>query len=81
MRFVAFRPMPFERLLRSNEAEHTAPAPAEAWLLSKREGSSHSLWTNPATGAVEAIPRHTEISNLLARKICRNLSIPEIGEE
>ncbi|HEY3306387.1 MAG TPA: type II toxin-antitoxin system HicA family toxin [Candidatus Binatia bacterium] len=47
----------------------------------KREGSSHSLWTNPGTGAVEAIPRHTEIPNRLARKICRNLSIPEIGEE
>ena len=44
-------------------------------------GSSHSLWTNPATGAVEAIPRHTEISNRLVRKICRNLSIPEIGQE
>ena len=27
----------------------------------KREGRSHSLWTNPATGAVEAVPRHTEI--------------------
>ncbi|PYR00459.1 MAG: addiction module toxin, HicA family, partial [Acidobacteria bacterium] len=22
---------------------------------------SHSLWMNPATGAVEAVPRHTEI--------------------
>jgi len=28
----------------------------------KREGTSHSLWCNPATGAVEAIPRRTEIS-------------------
>jgi hypothetical protein len=45
----------------------------------KREGASHSLWTNPATGAVEAIPRHTEIANNLARKICRRLSVPEIG--
>jgi mRNA interferase HicA len=43
----------------------------------KREGSSHSLWINPQTGAVEAIPRHTEIKNLLAGKICRSLSIPE----
>jgi len=33
----------------------------------------------PATGAVEAVPRHTEISNQLARKICRGLSRPEIG--
>ena len=45
----------------------------------KREGRSHSLWTNPATGAVEAIPRHTEIPDVLARKICRGLSVPEIG--
>ena len=36
----------------------------------KREGRSHSLWTNPATGAIEAVPRHTEISDILARKIC-----------
>lgn len=45
----------------------------------KREGASHSLWTNPATGAVEAVPRHTEIANKLARKIYRRLSVPEIG--
>jgi len=45
----------------------------------KREGRSHSLWCNPRTGAVEAVPRHTEIVEALARKICRGLSIPEIG--
>ncbi|MGH9897068.1 MAG: type II toxin-antitoxin system HicA family toxin [bacterium] len=45
----------------------------------KREGRAHSLWMNLATGAVEAVPRHTEIPNLLARKICRGLGIPEIG--
>jgi hypothetical protein len=47
----------------------------------KREGSSHSLWTNSQTGTIEAVPRHIEISNLLAKKICRNLSVPEIGQE
>ena len=47
----------------------------------KREGASHSLWTNPRTGAVEAVPRHTEIPNNLARKISRNLGVPEIGSE
>ncbi len=47
----------------------------------KREGRAHSLWSNPATGAVEAIPRHTEIANLLTRKICRNLGVPEPGGE
>jgi mRNA interferase HicA len=45
----------------------------------KREGRSHSLWTNPRTGQLEAVPRHTEIPDVLARKICRGLSVPEIG--
>ena len=44
----------------------------------KREGRSHSLWTNPRTGQVEAVPRHTEVSDILARKICRGLSVPEV---
>jgi len=46
----------------------------------KREGASHSLWCNANTGHVEAVPRHTEIANNLARKICRALSVPEIGK-
>lgn len=41
-----------------------------------REGASHSVWTNAATGRKEAIPRHTEIKRHLARAICRNLSVP-----
>ena len=45
----------------------------------KREGRSHSLWANPTTGETEAVPRHTEVPNVLARKICRGLSVPEIG--
>ena len=44
----------------------------------KREGKEHSLWTNPDTGEVEAIPRHKEISDKLARKICRGLSVPDV---
>jgi len=43
----------------------------------KREGASHSLWENPSTGHAEAVPRHTEIPDLLAKKICRGLSVPE----
>ncbi len=45
----------------------------------KREGRSHSLWCNPQTGHSEAVPRHTEIPNKLAKKICRELSIESIG--
>lgn len=35
----------------------------------KREGGSHSLWINPRTGAIEAVPRHAEIKEHLAQKI------------
>ncbi|MEJ2678902.1 MAG: addiction module toxin, HicA family [Gemmatimonadota bacterium] len=45
----------------------------------KREGRAHSLWTNPRTGEIEAVPRHTEIPDKLGRKICSGLSIPEPG--
>jgi mRNA interferase HicA len=45
----------------------------------KREAGAHLLWTNPRTGALEAVPRHTEIPDGLVRKICRGLSVPEIG--
>jgi hypothetical protein len=44
----------------------------------KREGRSQSLWTNLRTADAEAVPRHVEIPNRLARKICRGLSVPEI---
>ncbi|MDZ7667892.1 MAG: type II toxin-antitoxin system HicA family toxin [Gammaproteobacteria bacterium] len=40
-----------------------------------REGSNHSWWVNSATGARSAVPRHNEISNILCRKICRDLGI------
>ncbi|WP_025209353.1 type II toxin-antitoxin system HicA family toxin [Hippea sp. KM1] len=39
----------------------------------KREGRSHSLWINPKTGVIEAVPRHKEIKEPLARKILKNL--------
>ena len=44
----------------------------------KREGRSHSLWCNPKTGHIEAVPRHTEISDKLAKKIIHSLSLPDI---
>ena len=40
----------------------------------KREGGSHSLWINPKSGVIEAIPRHREIKEPLANKILKNLS-------
>lgn len=49
----------------------------DCYLL--REGRSHSIWINPNTGDFDMVPRHNEIKDVLARKICRTLSIPEIG--
>ncbi len=43
----------------------------------RSEGKEHSLWENPQTGHAEAVPRHVEVSNLLAKRICRELSIPD----
>ena len=43
----------------------------------KREGVSHSIHWNPATGKREPVPRHREIPDLLVRKICIALDIPQ----
>jgi mRNA interferase HicA len=32
------------------------------------------IWINPQTGVIEAIPRHTEIKELLAKKILKSLN-------
>jgi mRNA interferase HicA len=45
-----------------------------AGCLLKREGSSHSLWINPKTGVIEAVPRHAEIKEPLAKKILKSLN-------
>lgn len=45
----------------------------------EREGAAHSLWTNPLTGAVEAIPLDAGLADRLVGKICRARSVPEIG--
>ncbi|MCU0222793.1 MAG: addiction module toxin, HicA family [Acidobacteria bacterium] len=47
----------------------------------KREGAAHSLWCNPQTGAIEAIPRHTETPNRLADRICDGLGGPRVEQK
>ena len=42
-----------------------------------REGARHSIFVNRAAGKATSVPRHKEINDFLARKICRDL---EIGE-
>jgi mRNA interferase HicA len=41
-----------------------------------REGSRHSWWFNPHQNKRSSIPRHREVSDQLAKKICKDLGIP-----
>ncbi len=43
-----------------------------------REGSRHSWWYNPVLNKRTAVPRHTEISDILANKICKDLGIASV---
>ncbi|MBX3059688.1 MAG: type II toxin-antitoxin system HicA family toxin [Anaerolineae bacterium] len=43
-----------------------------------REGGKHSVYWNPQNGNSTTIPRHTEIKDKLAEKICKDLGIPGI---
>lgn len=43
-----------------------------------REGSRHSWWHSRALNKRSAVPRHTEISDVLAKKICKDLGIPPV---
>ncbi|HKP54576.1 MAG TPA: type II toxin-antitoxin system HicA family toxin [Chloroflexia bacterium] len=43
-----------------------------------REGAKHSIYFEPASGKTSSVPRHAEIADILARKICRDLGIPEL---
>jgi len=40
-----------------------------------REGANHPIYVNRAAGKSSAVPRHTEINDDLARKICKDLGI------
>ena len=44
---------------------------------SLREAGNHSVYVNRAKGKSSTIPRHREINDFLARKICRDLEAPE----
>jgi mRNA interferase HicA len=40
-----------------------------------REGAEHSIWWNPQTKHRTAIPRHREINDFTAAKICVQLGL------
>lgn len=41
-----------------------------------REGGSHTVYVNRIARKVATVPRHREINEFLARKICRDLEVP-----
>jgi predicted RNA binding protein YcfA (HicA-like mRNA interferase family) len=42
-----------------------------------REGRRHSVYVNRVTRKTSTVPRHREINDYLARKICKDLEIAE----
>jgi len=40
-----------------------------------REGAKHSVFFNPLMRKSSTLPRHNEIDDFLAKKICRDLGI------
>ncbi len=43
-----------------------------------REGSNHSIYINPTNKKQTSVGRHQELSNLLCRKICKQLRISQM---
>lgn len=42
-----------------------------------REGKKHTVYVNRAARRVSTVPRHREIKQYLAVKICRDLQVPD----
>ncbi len=45
-----------------------------------RHGAKHDWYQNPNTGVSQAVPRHREIKEPLARRIIRLLSNPDVTD-
>jgi mRNA interferase HicA len=40
-----------------------------------REGGEHSIWENPTTNRRTSMPRHREVPDFTAARICKQLSL------
>ncbi len=45
----------------------------------QREGGNHTVYVNRAARKASTIPRHRQINENLARKICKDLGVPQPG--
>jgi len=41
----------------------------------RREGGNHSIYFNPLNKKISSVPRHPDIRDVLAEKICKDLEI------
>lgn len=41
-----------------------------------REGGNHTVYINRAARKISTVPRHREVNEHLARKICKDLGVP-----
>jgi mRNA interferase HicA len=41
-----------------------------------REGGNHTIYVNSGQKKVSSVPRHREILEFTARKICKDLAVP-----
>lgn len=46
-----------------------------------REGARHSVFFNPLMGRTSTVPRHNEIDNHLAEKICKDLGVKSFKKQ
>lgn len=42
-----------------------------------REGGNHTIYVNRAKKKVSSVPRHREILEFTAKKICKDLEVPQ----
>jgi len=42
-----------------------------------REGANHSVYFNPAAQRASTVPRHREVKNPTAIRICKQLGVPD----
>ena len=46
-----------------------------------REGAKHSVFFNPSVKRISTVPRHNEIVDFLAKKICKDLGLTKINKK
>jgi len=44
-----------------------------------REGANHTVYVNRAARKTSTVPRHREINDYLAHKICKDLDVPPLA--